>query len=522
MTSRLCAALDKCKVSDRDAVHLLTACIESLSLNPASYIINRTSIRNSRESIRKEIAEKVHSDFVNLNVDFVIVHWDTKLLPGLTNQEKVDRLPVIVSTPNGEQLLGVPEIPSGTGSEISSAVYDCLEKWYLLDKVQGFVFDTTASNTGRLNGASTLLEQKLNRDIIYFACRHHVSELIIQAAFNEAKLYVSSGPIIPIFKRFQNAWKEIDKTKILVWNTNKNLKKIISPIRQEIVSFCFKKITEDHPRDDYKELIELVIIILGETPPGGTKIRQPGACHQARWMAKCIYCLKIFLLRTELKITKTEENAIVRISAFIVKNYIKYWFTVTNVSEAPFNDINLIRTLNEYKSDDKKIADACLSKFLNHLFYLNEECAVFAIFDERISYDVRKKMADKLLKYQKQIELTPGVEDEFLTGQKKLCLKLEDVDEFLNKELPVNLLSYKSYKIFKRFGISSEYLKIDPTKWNDNLAYQSAKRTIDSLQIVNDTAERGVKLMEDFNDKFSKNENQKQFLLQVGVKKLYL
>jgi hypothetical protein len=114
------------------------------------------------------------------------------------------------------------------------------------------------------------------------------------------------------------------------------------------------------------------------------------------------------------------------------------------------------------------------------------------------------------------------VEDEFLSRPKKLCLKLEDVDDFLNKELPVHLLSYKSYKIFKRFGISSGYLKMDLTKWNDNLAYQSAKTTIDSLQIVNDTAERGVKLMEDFNEKCNKNENQKQSLLQVGYKKLYL
>jgi hypothetical protein len=169
----------------------------------------------------------------------------------------------------------------------------------LLDKVQCFVFDTTASNIGRLNGASTLLEQKLNRDIIYFASRHHASELIIQAVFNETKLYVSSGPIIPIFKRFKNSWKEIDKTKLLVWNTHESFEKIIFPIRQEIVSFCLKKITEDHPRDDYKELIELVIIILEETPPCGMKIRQPGAYHQARWMPKCIYCLKIFLLRTE-------------------------------------------------------------------------------------------------------------------------------------------------------------------------------------------------------------------------------
>ncbi|XP_025405167.1 uncharacterized protein LOC112679535 [Sipha flava] len=247
MTPRLSAALDKCKVSDRDAVHLLTACVESVSLNPSDYIINRTSIKKCREIFRKKVAEKVHSDFCTLNIDFVIVHWDTKLLPNLSGQEKVDRLPVIASSPNVEQLLGVPQIPSGTGSEISSAVYDSLEKWLLLDKVQDFVFDTTASNTGRLNGASTLLEQRLSRDILFLACRHHVSELIMQAAFNEAKLH------------------------------------IISPKREEVLSFCFQKITEDHPRDDYKEFIELVIIVFGDIPPGGLKIRQPGAYHQASY-----------------------------------------------------------------------------------------------------------------------------------------------------------------------------------------------------------------------------------------------
>lgn len=56
--------------------------------------------------------------------------------------------------------------------------------------------------------------------------------------------------------------------------------------------------------------------------------------------------------------------------------------------EAPFNDINLIRALNSYKSDDKKIADACLSKILNQLWYLNEECITFAIFDKRISLEI--------------------------------------------------------------------------------------------------------------------------------------
>lgn len=83
----------------------------------------------------------------------------------MISKENMDRLPVIVSALNVEKLLGVPALTLGTGKEISSAVFGILEDWDLIDKVQAFVFDTTASNSGRLNGACDLLEQLLNRDI---------------------------------------------------------------------------------------------------------------------------------------------------------------------------------------------------------------------------------------------------------------------------------------------------------------------------------------------------------------------
>lgn len=38
----------------------------------------------------------------------------------------------------------------------------------LKENVQAFGFDTTASNTGRLKGAGIILEQNLERDILYF------------------------------------------------------------------------------------------------------------------------------------------------------------------------------------------------------------------------------------------------------------------------------------------------------------------------------------------------------------------
>jgi len=51
--------------------------------------------------------------------------------------------------------------------------------------------------------------------------------------------------------------------------------------------------------------------------------------------------------------------------------------------------------------------------------------------------------------------------------------------------------------------------------WNDNECYTDAERIVKSLKVVNDTAERGVKLIQDYNTMLTKDEEQKQFLLQV-------
>lgn len=99
-------------------------------------------------------------------------------------------------------LLGVPQLEAGTGIQISTAVYDSLVEWIALDQVQALCFDTTASNTGYLNGACILLEQKIGRDLLYFACRHHIFELVLKAVF-ECKMTASSGPKVQLFERLK-------------------------------------------------------------------------------------------------------------------------------------------------------------------------------------------------------------------------------------------------------------------------------------------------------------------------------
>jgi len=81
--------------------------------------------------------------------------------------------------------------------------------------------------------------------------------------------------------------------------------------------------------------------------------------------------------------------------------------------------------------------------------------------------------------------------------------------------LPLDLLGTNSENVFKRFNISEDFLKVQPEKWHNLEAYQQGKNILNSIKVVNDTAERGVKLMQEYNDKFTTNEDLKQFVLQV-------
>ncbi|CAI6355839.1 unnamed protein product [Macrosiphum euphorbiae] len=107
-------------------------------------------------------------------------------------------------------------------------------------------------------------------------------------------------------------------------------------------------------------------------------------------------------------------------------------------------------------------------------------------------------------------------EDELTTEiQKKYVLKIGDVSQFLKQDLPLELLTPKSKNLFQRFQLSMEFLHQNPENWPNIDSYIEAKNILHHLSVINDAAERGVKLMEDFNTKFTKNENQKQYVLKV-------
>ena len=110
------------------------------------------------------------------------------------------------------KLLGVQKLEKATGKAQAQASYELLEVWNLKENVKASVFDTTASNTGWNQGAAKTLEKLLDHKLFYNACRHHVYELVIEAAYN-CLFGDSSGPEDANFISFKSGWPKIDKSR---------------------------------------------------------------------------------------------------------------------------------------------------------------------------------------------------------------------------------------------------------------------------------------------------------------------
>ena len=127
----------------------------------------------------------------------------------------------------------------------------------LLHKTYGaIVFDTTSSNTGVFKGAATYLEIDLDSKLLWLACRHHIFELILVAAWT-ATFGSSKSKDNLEFKKFQGTWNTIDRTApISRLPTGIYSKKCMVDHRTQTVECLQKVLTVNNaailPRNDYR------------------------------------------------------------------------------------------------------------------------------------------------------------------------------------------------------------------------------------------------------------------------------
>ena len=137
VSPKLVAALDRSQLGIRDSVHIIHATVEVLSISTDEHPINKSSIQRIQSQMRMARAKDIKTDFQDRVPDVIMIHWVSKLLPGLDIRSfKEERLPVLISLEEKELLLAVPKLDSSSGKSQAKAVLDLLHDWNLDNQVQ--------------------------------------------------------------------------------------------------------------------------------------------------------------------------------------------------------------------------------------------------------------------------------------------------------------------------------------------------------------------------------------------------
>ena len=345
-----------------------------------------------------------------------------------------------------------------------------------------------------------------NRALLWLPCRHHIPELFIGAVWEEL-FGKDMAPHYLDFEKFKKVFPNLDKEKFDILKP----KQWMSQQIKIIIEFCqFILSSEKQPRDDYKECLELVLVILG-APPKDFSFKACGAYHKARWMAPLIYGCKMYLFRNYLPKniakTKTYLAKLEQFIVFVCLFYAQYWFSAPSARDAPFMDLQFYKQMLEFQKHNKPIAKAVLHKFFGHTWYLNQCYAPLSLFSKKVSDVEKAEIALKLTKVKAPKQYSKGypmpVPLKELNLKAGLALKLSD---FVETE---------SLLMFDEYGFSKEWLGKPVDTWKNYESFREMESWVRTLKVINDIAERGIALVTEYCKTLTKDSEDLQNLLQV-------
>lgn len=101
----------------------------------------------------------------------------------------------------------------------------------------------------RIGGSCVLLEQWLERSLLYLPCRHHIYEIILRSVFDH-KFGSTSGPNVPLFQRFQSAWPKLNLNNFNPGLQDTEVSQHLKNSTVCILKFCITELTKIQCRED--------------------------------------------------------------------------------------------------------------------------------------------------------------------------------------------------------------------------------------------------------------------------------
>lgn len=403
----------------------------------------------------------------------------------------------------------------GKGETVASKIIEVLHDWSVdTNNITCCCFDTTAANTGHNDGAIVHLQSYFGKPLLWIACRHHIAEVILSHVFNKLEIENSTGPEISIFTRFRQVFPLLSRTPELLNCIYSNAPQIVTR-EINLLTSLKSLLTKKFVRDDYREFLELAIIFLerGDTYSSEYIFKCCGAIHKARWMAKAIYAMKMVLYKDELEkreidfFEEGQYEKLVRFVMFILHFYVQYWIECPLSAKAPQNDLQLYKNLTHYRMVDEEVADAAIHGLKLQSWYLSEELVGLSLFDETLPVEVKSAVAESMLQF---VPMSNRLPNRHGRAFGKPCSP-EDIS--FTTQL-CDLVGPNSSFFFKALNLSPDFLGEPSSDWPYIPCYMEGVAKIKSLNVINDAAERSVKMSSDFLSA-AKIETRYQATLQV-------
>ena len=426
---------------------------------------------------------------------FAALHWDGKMMKDVDGHLQENEAILVSGAPHyvDGKILCVSKLvddegkPTSTGEAQADAVLLQVKEWGVQQNVVALVFDTTSSNSGRHRGATVRLQQDLGRPVFFLACRHHVSELIVKACWY-CLFEEDLSPDCKFFAMIREDWESLDtnsEVEIMVLEMD-------VPFRQEALDFYRELLTRKNRRnemtvrDDYRELAECAMMLLGETPPQGKMVwKKPGACHKARFCAFGIYSLKALAFARQLDLDDETVDGLRQFCRFVATIYIPHFLSSSIGCDSPANDLQLFKKLFAYRMTDSQLAEEALVVLRRHAWYLTPELVVFSFFSNKLSMEQKSRMACRLLTHQDKIP------ESYKLEKPKFPLIEEDTEI-------ADLMTPHSFKFFTILGLDYSWLGKKPDEWEMDESFRTARDFARTVKVTNDIAERGVKMASDY------------------------
>ena len=288
------------------------------------------------------------------------------------------------------------------------------------------------------------------------------------------------SPTNKFFDFVKESWPNIDRTQpITVLTGDLFNKQEALEFYREVLSRRNKR-NELTVRDDYRELVELGMLLLGEIPPGGMTWKTPGATHKARFCNFGIYICKALAFSDELGLLEEDVKNLTRVVKFLCTLYIPFFVSGSIGSDAPVNDLELFKKLVHFSSIDPDLADSAKAVLLRHTWYLQEETVPMALFSDKLSLDEKSRLAARMLTFQSSKPVHWNNVDigqdevQYELGKPVLALDLTPTT------MLADLVGAQSFMLFDLLGLSWDWLEDKPDKWEESSSYQQL-RTMSGL-----------------------------------------